>query len=139
MFTPAEIEEFRADAESLHQDTFSVHEPIVANVGGMKQATYNDRTPVKGKIQSGGVNARDTSTRSVRVGDVELTVVSAGLHISMAAEVPVAGDIGIGWEYEMTAAGPSTDPSLIGSRWLVVGSPSKSWATARRLDVVRLS
>jgi hypothetical protein len=44
----------------------------------------------------------------------------------------------VGWEYVLTELGPLTDPSLLNSRWLVVDAPAKSYATARRLDVVRL-
>jgi hypothetical protein len=52
--------------------------------------------------------------------------------------VPTAGDQGIGWEYLCTAVGAHDDPTLLGRRFLVVNAPAKSFATARRLDVVEV-
>jgi hypothetical protein len=52
--------------------------------------------------------------------------------------VPTAGDQGIDWEYLCTAVGAHDDPTLLGRRFLVVNAPAKSFATARRLDVVEV-
>lgn len=95
--------------------------------------------PHPGKVQSGSKSGGDTATRFVRVGGVELPVASGGLHIPLGAPVPVAGEqVGIGWEYIVAAVGPYDDPALMGRRFRVVGSPAKSYATARRLDVVEV-
>jgi hypothetical protein len=69
---------------------------------------------------------------------MERPVVEGGLHIPIDSPVPAVGKYGVGWEYVLTDLGPLTDPSLLNSRWLVVDAPAKSYATARRLDVVRL-
>lgn len=135
----AELPFLRAEAEATHQDTFTPHVPGARTTGadGMEAPAYTTGTPVKGKIQS-RARQGDTQARTVRVGEVELPVIEAGLHISLSAAVPTAGKFGVGWEYEMTIAGRNTDASLVGSRWLVVDAPAKSNATARRLDVVQL-
>lgn len=91
-----------------------------------------------GKVQGGARAGEDTPTRSVDVGGVERPVLSAGLHIPIDAPVPAAGGRGIGWEYEVIGVDNGADPALVGRRFLVVGVPAKSFATARRLDVVEL-
>jgi hypothetical protein len=80
----------------------------------------------------------DAGTRYVTIGGVPRAVMVAGLHIPVSADLPVAGDQGIGWEYAVTAVGPDDDPTLMSRRFLVVGVPAKSFATARRLDVVEV-
>lgn len=91
------------------------------------------------KVQAPSSQGGDTSTRSVRVGEVERPVLTAGLHIPLSADVPVAGNQrGIGWEYQVTAVGPNDDPALMGRRYLVVEVPAKSFATCRRLDVIEV-
>lgn len=93
-----------------------------------------------GKVQSGSLSGDDTATRYVNIGGVERPVLVGGLHIPISAPVPVAGEQrGIGWEYVVTAVGSADDPALLGRRFLVVGVPVKSFATARRLDVVEVS
>lgn len=99
--------------------------------------TSEGSTP--GKIQGGNRSGADTSPRMVRVGSVEKPVLEAGLHIPVSAPVPVAGvRPGDGWKYVVTAVGPLDDPALLGREFLVVGVPAKSFATARRLDVVEV-
>jgi hypothetical protein len=66
-------------------------------------------------------------------------VLRAGLHIPISSDLPTAGDRGVGWEYEVTAIDSFDDPTLLGRRFLVVNAPAKSFATARRLDVVEVS
>ena len=96
------------------------------------------QTQHAGKVQAGSRAGGGGATRFVRVGGVELPVMSAGLHIPIGAPVPRADEqAGIGWEYVVSAVGDA-DPVLLGRRYRVVGVPAKSFATARRLDVVEV-
>lgn len=108
-----------------------------AVVNDYKTRTYATEGTTAGKVQASA--GSDTPTRMVRIGDVERPVLAGGLHIPISADLPVAGEqLGKGWEYAVTAVGATDDPALLGRRYLVVGVPAKSFATARRLDVVEL-
>lgn len=129
----------RASAELLMTLTLTPQVPNGAPIDpdGFEVQSYAAQTPHAGKVQ--GTSSKDTPTRYVSVGGVERPVLSAGLHIPIGAPVPVASEQrGIGWEYVVTAVGPADDPALLGRRYLVVGVPAKSFATARRLDVIEL-
>lgn len=125
----------RLVAESLMDLTLAAYSPNEETVDGLKVRTFADEGETRGKVQSGSQAGQDAATRSVKVGGTDRPVMEAGLHIPISSSVPVAGDRGIGWEYVVTAIGPASDPSLLGRRFLVVGVPAKSYATARRLDV----
>lgn len=129
----------RARAVGLMADVFTPQQPNGVTVtNGFEVPAYTAKTTTRGKIQGPSNQVRDAATRTVTVGDMELLVVDAGLHIPVNSLVPVAGEYGTGWEYVLTTPGPLTDPALTGSRWLVVSVPAKSYPTARRLDVVRI-
>jgi hypothetical protein len=130
---------FRADAESLHVDTFTAYEPAgygpLDPLTGEKPRLFSTRaTGVKGKVKGlGGVAGSDQEARFVTIGGVRYQVMPAGLHLSVSALVPSPG-----WEYECTAVGASSDPSLLGRRYRAIEVPAKTWATARRLDVIEV-
>lgn len=106
---------------------------------GYEVPAFTTGTPTVAKVQSGAQSGQDTPVRYLTIGGVERPVISAGLHIPISAAVPAAGEErGKGWEYLVTAVGPADDPALLGRRYLVVGVPAKSFATARRLDVVEV-
>lgn len=129
----------QARANGLMTDEFTAYAPTTDTiVNGFEVDAYAWRGTTPGKIQGPSKQTRDTATRSITVGNMELYVVEGGLHIPVTADVPVAGEYGTGWEYVLTTLGEFTDPALENSRWLVVSAPVKSYATARRLDVVRL-
>lgn len=129
----------RGMARSLFADTFTAYAPATATiVNGFEVPGYSSQGTTPGKVAGSSMQTRDTATRTVTVGAMELLVVEGGLHIPISAPVPVAGEYGTGWEYALTTPGPLTDPALTGSRWLVVSVPAKSYATARRLDVCRI-
>lgn len=137
----AELPALRALAESLMVDTFRAWKPtggFTTNAEGYRVRDYTPMGDVPGKVQSSSSGSDDTTHRTVRVGDVEQVVLEAGLHIPIIAPLPAAGLFGVGWEYECIAIGPLTDPALLGRRYLVVSSPAKSLATARRLDVAEV-
>jgi hypothetical protein len=130
----------KARAESMMADTFTAYKPGTPTiVNGFKVPAYTSQGTTPGKVAGSSIQTQDTATRTVAVGGMELLVVEGGLHIPIAATVPSAGEYGTGWEYVLTTPGPHTDPALTASRWLVVSVPAKSFATARRLDVVRLA
>lgn len=124
--------EFRAQAESLMQDTFTAYSYEWRKVDGIEEKVWAPQGATPGKI-AGRSREGDTNTRTVTIGGVERPVVEGGLHIPIGAPVP-----DIGWEYELTTLGPNSDPALLGRRWRVVDVPAKSYATARRLDVVEI-
>jgi hypothetical protein len=123
------------------RDTFTAYAPLpepVLDADGMETTDYTTVGTTPGKITGGSQQSADTATRKIRVGGVAREVVEGGLHLPVGADTPTAGDLGSGWEYELTELGPTTPDDLLGSRWLVVDAPAKSYMTARRLDVVRL-
>lgn len=141
LFSEQELDDFRAEAESLFLDTFAAFSPngTTTDADGFEVPAYADEGSTPGKVQGQSSQASDTYSRTVTVGGVERQVLQGGLHIPLSAPVPAAGDRGIGWEYVCTAVGPATDPALLNRRYLVVSTPAKSYATARRLDVVEVS
>ena len=136
----AALPELQAAAESLMQDTFTAYAYEWTKVDGLDEQTWVEKYETPGKV-AGRSRQGDTNTRTETVGGVERLVVEGGLHIPLSAGVFIDGDWVTalpGWEFQCTAVGPSSDPSLLGRRWRVVDVPAKSYATARRLDVVEV-
>lgn len=129
----------RIAAESLMTLSLEAFSTDAVEVDGMLVETPVSEGTTVGKVQAGRATANDAVTRMVTVGGVARPVMQGGLHIPISAPVPVAGEQGQGWQYEVTAVGPHDDPALLGRRFLVVSVPVKSKATARRLDVVEVS
>lgn len=138
----AELPFLRAEAEAMMTLTVVAHVPtggFTTDAAGYQVPAYSTRTPHRAKAQDGSQAGSDGATRYVNIGGVERPVLTGGLHISIGAPVPVASEQrGQGWEYVVTAVGAVDDPALLGRRFLVVGVPIKSYATARRLDVVEV-
>jgi hypothetical protein len=107
-------------------------------VAGLEVQAYTQHDDTPGKVQGGSTSTADTTTEYVTIGGVQRPLMRGGLHIPVGAELPTAGDQGVGWEYAVTAVGPFDDPTLLNRRYLVVNAPAKSYATARRLDVVEV-
>lgn len=122
----------QARARSLMADTFTAYAFTTVTVDGFQRDQWTSQGTTAGKV-SGRSQQGDTNTRTVTIGGVERPVVDGGLHIPLTAPLPA-----VGWEYVCTAVGPASDPSLLGRRWRVVDVPAKSYATARRLDVVEV-
>ena len=114
--------------------TFTAYAPngTTTDGNGYEIPAWTSQGSTKGKIQS-QARQGDTQTRTVVIGDTERPVMSGGLHIPISATLP-----SVGWEYECTAIGALSDPSLLGRRYRVVEVPAKTFATARRLDVVEV-
>lgn len=139
-FTPAEVEEFRRDAEDQMVDQFQAWapgEPI--KVDRVEVPGYADRGKTKGKTQGGSASTIDGATEFVEIGGVKFPIIRGGLHIPISSPAPVAGKRGKGWEYECINLGPYSDHSLLGRRYLVHHAPAKTLATARRLDVIDIT
>ena len=121
-------------------DTFTAYAPngTTTDGDGFKVPAYADQGSTKGKVQGPSAQSSDTATRTALVGGVERPVIAGGLHIPVSAPCPAAGPEGVGWEYVQTAAGALSDPNLVGRRYRVVNAPAKTYATARRLDVVEI-
>jgi hypothetical protein len=135
----AELPFLRAEAEAAMTLTFTVHSPNgYTTVSGLKVPAYADQGSTPGKVQGGAVSTRDPVSRMVVIGGVERPLLEGGLQIPISATVPKGGDRGVGWEYLCAAVGPLDDPALLNRRYLVVSVPAKSFATARRLDVVEV-
>lgn len=134
-----ELPFLRSEAEAAMTLTFTAYSPNgYTTVNSLKVPAYTDRGSTPGKVQGGAVSTRDPVSRTVVVGGVERPLLEGGLHIPLSAPVPRGGDQGVGWEYLCTAIGPLDDPALLDRRYLVVSVPAKSFATARRLDVVEV-
>jgi hypothetical protein len=125
----------RAAAQALLCDTFAAYSPngTTTDGNGYEVPAFASQGSTSGKVQA-RTRQGDTNVRMVRVGDVERPVLEGGLHIPIGATVP-----SVGWEYACTAIGALSDPALLNRRYRVVDVPAKTYATARRLDVVLVS
>ena len=128
-------------AEALMTLTLTAYEPggTTVDADGFEVRGYTPQGQTFGKVQAGSRAGGDVAARLVKIGDVSFPVIEAGLHLPIGSAIPDAGTLGAGWEYVVTSVGPSDDPALLGRRYLVVGVPAKSFATARRLDVVDIT
>lgn len=108
-------------------------------VDGLKVQAYTQHEDTPGKVQGGSQSTADTATEYMTLGGVRRPLLRGGLHIPVGAELPAAGDQGVGWEYAVMEVGMDDDPTLLNRRYRVVNAPAKSYATARRLDVVEVS
>lgn len=99
--------------------------------GDYEEPAWADEGSTVGKVQ--GTLRNDTSTRLVRVGGVDRPVLAGGLHIPIDAPVP-----SVDWEAVVESVGEVDDPALLGVCYRVVDVTAKSFATARRLDVVQV-
>ena len=139
------LPDLRAMAESLMTLTLTAYAPDIAKVDGIEQPVFTPMGATFGKLQGGAASTRDFVSRTIQIGGVSRPVLEGGLHLPLSAYVSdgslqiVAGDQGIGWEFEVTGVGSMDDPALTGRRFLVASVPAKSYATARRLDVAEVT
>lgn len=97
------------------------------------------------KVAGGSQAARDGRTRYVTVGGVTRPVLDGGLHLPLDSylvggvlQIVCSEDPAEAWRFTVTAAGCGVDPSMIGRKYQAISVPAKSFATARRLDVVEV-
>lgn len=126
----AVLPELRVQAESLHQDTFTVYRKTGATVTDpdtlVESAQYATvLASVKGKLQSGSAQANDAEIPGQKVIETALF-----WHTSVKTLGVLPDD-----EVLCIAAGPLSDPEIVGSRVRITGPFLKSLATARRFPV----
>lgn len=126
----AALPELRIQAESLHQDTFTVYRKTGAMVTDPETLVESPQfatilTGVKGKLQAGSAQANDAEIPGQKVIETSLF-----WHTSINTLGVLADD-----EVLCTAAGPISDPEIVGSRVRITGPFVKSLATARRFPV----
>lgn len=136
----AELPGLRREAEALMTDTFTAYAPAAktTDADGFEVPGFTSQGSTPGKVQGGSASTADPTTEYLVVGEVRRPLLKGGLHIPISAPTPEAGDAGTGWEYVCTAVGALSDLALLGRRYRVVNVPAKSFATARRLDVVEV-
>ena len=133
LVTPAELEEFRAEAESRMLDQFAIMVPT----GGW---TYDPdagkdveemgllfTTPGRVKVE-GGLAVRDSE-----VGGRTSASVVRSLHIPIGSPVAPAGAVAY-----CTAVHETSDPTLLSAGLRIGGPAPGSQTTARRLEVTEV-
>jgi hypothetical protein len=115
-------------------DIFAAYSPngFTTGADGMKTPAFASEGSTLGRLHA-GVRLQSVAATTSAVGGVDRPVYDGGIRIPVSSAAP-----SVGWEYQMTAAGPATDPALAGRRWHVVGVQADSYATARRLNVVEV-
>lgn len=132
----AALPEFRAQAESLMQDVSVVRSPAgtsTTNDDGEEIPLYADEFTTRCKVAGASTGGSDPTYTTVTVGGVERALVTAGIAIPVGSPTCRRG-----WVLEVTAAGPASDPRIVGRKFLVHNDPAASLKTARRLDVVEM-
>ena len=115
-------------------DTFTAYGvPTWTTSDGIEAESRVAQYDTPGTISGSSAQSADTYTRLITIGGVERPVLEGGLRIPIGKPLPADN-----WEFECIEVGPDSDPSLVGRRWRVVSTPAKSYATARRLDVVEV-
>lgn len=132
----AHLPTLQSEAEGTMLDHFDVYAPgpgTDADGFETTSATVPKDSTVGKVAGRGGLGGSDPESRIVEIGGVQRYVMAGGLHIPLGAQVP-----SVGWEYVLVELGPDSDPALLNRRYRVVDVPAKSYATARRLDVVEV-
>lgn len=141
------LPEMRAHAESLMTLTLEAQQPgqVTDDAGRLVPGYVPVGAPVIGKIQGSSAAARDTYTRTVKIGGVDRPVLQAGLHIPIGEfitdgvlQIVASDNQAVAWRFKVTAGSCADDASMVGRIYQVVSVPAKSYATARRLDVVEV-
>ncbi len=138
------LPELQSQAESMMTLTLIPHSPtdppsFMTNADGFEVPAFTSQSPHPGKVQAGTQAGSDTPTRYLSIGGVSRPVLSGSLHIPIGAPEPIASEQrGQATEYVVSAIGQADDAALLNRRYMVVGVSAKSFATARRLDVVEI-
>lgn len=142
MFTPEELEEHRADAESLMRATLRGYAPTNRSeqneTSGREERVWDDKGTTAGKLPGISKVSLDARIFDVNVEGQDVVKFVTSLHVPLRAYVdPTTGALQItpGWEFVCEGVAAGMDPAHVGRRWRVVGVPIKDYATARRLDV----
>lgn len=140
LLTEAEMASARADAESLMLDEGQAKRPTGKTARneetGLSEPTFADLFTTRCKVQP--TSGDEVTTQTVTVGGVERVVYKGGIHMPIPEAGSAAVDLRRGDRLTILSIGPMTDPGVLGKTYEVVGFSGKSWATARRLDVVEV-
>ncbi|KAB2808316.1 hypothetical protein F9L07_22640 [Pimelobacter simplex] len=144
MRAAARLGGMQARAQSLMTLTLAAYSPtgLTKDADGYDVPTFTFEGQTFGKVQAGAQAGGDTPTRYIKIGGTDRPVLASGLHVPITAKLPNPGEergqVGGAWEYVVLAVGSDADLALLGRRYMVVAVPVKSYATARRLDVIEL-
>lgn len=123
----------RVEAEGRMVDACTIAHPGGEPTFDPDTGTYTDGAPTvfytgKCEVQiSDGLNARDTEA-----GGTELTLTRVTVKVPIIVEGVERGDL-------VTITASELDPDLVGQEFTVLAGFSKTFATARRLQVERVS
>lgn len=134
IITPADLAEFRADAESNMRDACTISRAGKGN-GPFNEATGHYDPPARETIYSGKCRVQivSDSPSDTNAGERE------GARQTYVLQLPVltSGDVAVNDVVELTTC--VNDPSLEGRKFTVAGRHGKSQATARRLRVTEVT
>lgn len=126
----------RGLAESLMQDRGVMRSPTghaVIDDNGQEIPSYADEFTTRCKVAGASTGGTDPTYATVTVGGVQRSLITAGVAIPVGSPTCKRG-----WVFEVTAVGPSSDPRILGRKYLVHNDPASSFKTARKLDVVEV-
>lgn len=127
----SELPFLRAEAEAMMLDTFTAYTYTwTKDADGLDVQDWVAQGTTPGKVPNKRAAGDASNARTATVGGVERVVIETGLHL------PWSESPKVGMEYELTALGPTTHPSMLGKRYHVVETHPASAMTAWRLDVV---
>jgi hypothetical protein len=132
LFTAAELERDRAEAESRMLDTFAIKLSLGVNYNpatGNNEETFEDLFATNGRIKaSSGLVARESEA-----GGRTVVTVTRELHIPIDSPAVPTGAVAI-----CTAVHNTSDPTLLDARLRLAGPAPGSQTTARRLEVTEV-
>lgn len=126
------------DTAQARRPTDSTGEDSTSDDNWLETPTFDALFETRCKVTGGSRASADVAVRMVNVGGVERPVIEGGLRVPIPEAGSLAADLREGDQFVITAIGPATDPSVLGAVFQVDGFGGKSWATARRLDVVQV-
>jgi hypothetical protein len=136
ILTPAELDELRQEELSMMLDRCTLRRATGRKVqnesNGRQEPEYeilatDHRCQVRIGLAPGG-----STVRTVEIGGVQHAVIEAGVKLPIDGPVLQRLD-----EIVLTDLGATTDPALQDAVLVVDGWSGATWATARRIDVVR--
>lgn len=135
LFTEAEVERFRTDAESRMLDTWTIgadlgweFDPDADEGRGADVQTVTPLFTTKGRMTEKGTVAIDT-----QVGERTAVEIRRQLHIPWNSPVAPTNAVA-----QCIAIDSTTDPTLLGTIVRLAGPAPASQKTARRLEVVEI-
>lgn len=104
------------------------------NGDGIEVTTWHDEFSTICRIEAASTGGRGRLAHTVTIGGVEVAVLQAGLAIPVGSPTCHRG-----WVFEVTKAGPVSDPRIVGQKYLVHSDPDTSLKISRKLDVIAVT